>query len=346
VPFFVTQRMLQIAGESGGMDDCSVVAAVDLGGDLGFSGNVTAPESGFLTGFMKGLFLECSIVRGFKRLLAKAIDAPADEPVDSLAANICRELAGATNDYEISFIGGRRYGQVALPVAAPLEAKSTIRPGATWVLTGGARGITALCGLELAKRFGLKLHLIGMSRPPQIDPAWRNLDEAGTAALRAQVMIDARGKKEKPSDAWARIMKAIEIDRNLRSFAEAGVTCTYHARRGRRAALARVLDERKPTVRSRHLTGRASNRPRVEKKRGGRGGHERAKIAGRSQPDGSHPARSGAHFIGFGSTSGRLGGNGQTDLFGRQRHAVQDGVVVSLPAARLPRGRLSLASLG
>jgi acyl transferase domain-containing protein/short-subunit dehydrogenase len=318
VPFFVAQRMLQIAGEAGGMDDCSVVAAVDLGGDFGFSGNVTAPESGFLTGFMKGLFLECSIVRGFKRLLAKAVDAPADEPVDSLAANICRELAGATNDYEVSFIGGTRYGQVALPVAAPLETESAIRTGGTWVLTGGARGITAMCGLELAKRFGLKLHLIGMSRPPRIDPAWRNLDEAGTAELRAQVMIDARGKKEKPSDAWARVLKAIEIDRNLRAFAETGVSCTYHACDvADRAALARVLDEvRKadgPIEGILHGAG-IEQASRVEKKTPeGVAATNGAKIAGAynlmdlTRQD---PVR---HFIGFGSTSGRLGGNGQTD---------------------------------
>jgi acyl transferase domain-containing protein/NADP-dependent 3-hydroxy acid dehydrogenase YdfG len=318
VPFFVAQRMLQIAGEAGGMDDCSVVAAVDLGGDFGFSANVTAPESGFLTGFVKGLFLECAIVRGFKRLIAKAIDAPADEPVDSLAANICRELAGATNDYEISFVGGQRYGQVALPVAVPLESKSAIRPGGTWVLTGGARGITAVCGLELAKRFGLKLHLIGMSRPPQIDPAWRNLDEAATAELRAQVMIDARGKKEKPSDAWARIVKAIEIDRNLRAFADAGVSCTYHACDvADRAALARVLEEVRrldgPIEGILHGAG-IEQAARVEKKtREGVAATNGAKIAGAynlmnlTRQD---PVR---HFIGFGSTSGRLGGNGQTD---------------------------------
>ena len=229
-----------------------------------------------------------------------------------------RELAGATNDYEISFVGGQRYGQVALPVAAPLESHSTIRPGGTWVLTGGARGITAACGLELARRFGLKLHLIGMSRPPQIDPAWRNLDEAGTAALRAKVMIDARGKNEKPSDAWARIVKAIEIDRNLRAFADAGVSCTYHACDvADRAALARVLDEvRKadgPIEGILHGAG-IEQATRVEKKtREGVAATNGAKIAGAynlmdlTRQD---PVR---HFIGFGSTSGRLGGNGQTD---------------------------------
>ena len=318
VPFFVSQRMLQKAGETNQMDDCSVIAAVDLGGDFGFSGNLATPESGFLTGFIKGLFLECAIVRGFKRLIAKAVDAPVDEPVDSLAANLCRELAAATGDYEISFVGGQRYGQVALPVAAPLELHSNIRPGGTWVLTGGARGITAECGLHLGRRFGLKLHLVGMSQPPKIDPAWRNLDATATAELRAKVMIEARGKSEKPSDAWARIVKAIEIDRNLRAFAEAGVSCTYHACDvADRAALARVLDEVRridgPIEGILHGAG-IEQASRVEKKsREGMALTMGAKIAGaynlmqltRQDPLG--------HFIGFGSTSGRLGGNGQTD---------------------------------
>jgi acyl transferase domain-containing protein/short-subunit dehydrogenase len=318
LPFAICQRMFQIASDAQRMQHCTVVAAVDLGGDFGFSGNVAAPESGFLTGFAKGLYLECAIVRGFKNILAKAIDAPRTEPVESLAANIVRELAAGTNDYEVSFIDGKRYGQVALPVAAPLEPKSGVRAGGTWVLTGGARGITALCGLELGRRFALKLHLIGMSEPPAIDPSWRDLDEAATAELRGRVMLEARQKQQKPSDAWARVVKAIEIDRNLQAFAAAGVSCTYHACDvANRDALARVLEEVResdgPIDGILHGAG-IEQACRFEKKtREGLIATLDAKVVGAynlmllTRQD---PVR---HFIGFGSTSGRLGGNGQTD---------------------------------
>lgn len=171
LPYFLCQRQMQLAGDAKRLSDCTVVATLDLGGDLGFSGNVASPESGFLAGLMKSLLLEYQIMREQKGFLAKAIDAPRSEPVEALAANICRELAHGTNDYELAFVGGNRYLQVALPVVADLQPTSEVRPGGTWVLTGGARGITAECGLELATRFGLKLHLIGTTPTQNIDPS-------------------------------------------------------------------------------------------------------------------------------------------------------------------------------
>ena len=202
----------------------AVVAALDLGGDLGFSGNVASPESGFTTGLIKSLLLEYAIMREQKGFLAKAVDAPRGEAPDELAANILRELAHGTNDYEVSFVGGQRYLQVALPEHVKLESTSTIRPGGTWVLTGGARGITAECGLELARRFGLRLHLIGTTPAAAIDRSWRDLDEKQTAALRGQVIVEARKRGEKPNEAWARVAKAIEIDaRDLTSICAEGL---------------------------------------------------------------------------------------------------------------------------
>src|SRR5690606_21951741 len=77
-----------------------------------------------------------------------------------------------------------------------------------------------------------------------IDPAWRDLDDAQTSALRGRVILEARKNGERPNDAWARVAKKIEIDRNLRAFAAAGVPVTYHACDvSDRAALARVLDD-------------------------------------------------------------------------------------------------------
>src|SRR6185295_3220456 len=161
---------------------------------------------------------------------------------DGLAANICREMALATNDYEVAFVDGTRHLQVALAVPAKLETHPKIRRGGTWVLTGGARGVTAACGMELGRRFGLKLHLIGTTPIDHLDPSWRTLDETRLGELRSRIMIEARGTGQTPSEAWARISKAIEIDRNLQTFADAGIPATYHAcDAGDREALARVL---------------------------------------------------------------------------------------------------------
>jgi|GEM_PF-774000 len=318
LPYFLCQKQMHLAGDAKRITDCTVVAALNLGGDLGFSGGVAAPESGFCTGLMKSLLLEYQIMREQKGFLAKAIDAPADESPDELAANICRELAYGTNDYELSFVGGQRYLQVALPVAAKIEEVSGVQPSSVWVLTGGARGITAECGMTLAKRFGLKLHLIGTTPAGAIDPSWRDLDEKQTAALKGQVIIEARKNGQKPNEAWARVEKAIEIHRNLRAFTAAGVSSTYHACDvSNREALAQVLDavRRQDGPISGILHGAGIEQScRYEKKT-----PQSVRATVGSKALGAYHLMSLTqsdpitHFIGFGSISGRLGSNGQTD---------------------------------
>ncbi len=46
---------------------------------------------------------------------------------------------------------------------------------------------------------------------------------------KSAVMKDALASAQKPIDVWARFEKAVEIDRNLRSFAEMGLKVTYHS---------------------------------------------------------------------------------------------------------------------
>ncbi len=58
-------------------------------------------------------------------------------------------------------------------VSRPTSDEAGIEPGSTWIVTGGARGITAACALELGRRWGLKLHLIGSTPLEPLDPAWR-----------------------------------------------------------------------------------------------------------------------------------------------------------------------------
>lgn len=318
VPYFVCQRWLTLAGEAGRLNGCSVIAVTNLGGDLGFSGTVEAPEAGYLTGLMKSLLIEYRIMRGHDTFLAKAIDAPRTEAPDSLAANICRELAHNSKDYEVAFNRGLRYLQVALPQPARLTAESAIVPSGVWVLSGGARGITARCGIELGRRFGLKLHLLGTASLEQFDESWRDLDASQTAQLRTRVALQARAAGQNPTDAWSAVMRLIEIDRNLRAFAAAGISATYHVCDvSNRHALSTVLDRIRAADGpiSGILHGAAVDRScRFEKKSASIvTASAAAKVTGaynlmtltRQDPI--------KHFLGFGSISGRLGSNGQTD---------------------------------
>ena len=197
MPYFLGQRWVQRAGEAKLLDRCSLIGATSLNGTLGFSGEITSPECGAITGLMKAIYIEVAIMREQRSMRAKAVDAPPDEPLDLLAANICRELASKEVDYEVAFVGGKRYVQCAYPEKAPVKQLADLRPGGTWVVTGGARGITAECALELGRRFGLKLHLIGTSPLREIDPSWRNLSAEGMKSLESHGHArSARGRAE------------------------------------------------------------------------------------------------------------------------------------------------------
>src|SRR5207244_1309013 len=116
--------------------------------------------------------------------------------------------------------------------------------GGTWVVTGGARGVTAIVARELGARFGLKLHLIGRSPAPQPDAAWRNLSDAELKQLKMSLALEARRAGRDPSAAWREVEKAIEIDGTLRAFAAQGIRVTYHSCDvSDREALAAVLEQ-------------------------------------------------------------------------------------------------------
>ena len=122
-------------------------------------------------------------------------------------------------------------------------ADRAVAHGRRWVVTGGSRGITAECALELGKRFQLKLHLLGTTPQSPVDPTWRDLSAEALKQLRTDVMRQAKAAGRSMEGEWSRIQKNIEIDRVLRTFAAAGVEATYHACDvGDRDSLAAVLD--------------------------------------------------------------------------------------------------------
>ncbi len=330
-PLFICQRWIQLAGEANLLPSCTLAAATALGGDFGFEGKLSSPMGGALAGLAKGVYIEIVYLRNNRSMMSKAIDFPDDEPPDRLAACICRELAGKTVDFEVAYVGGKRYLPCAYPepvawASSPCMPQDTgkmpvpraIRPGGTWVFTGGASGITAQCALELGRRFKLKLHLIGRSPLPAIPAEWRDLADDELKALRTTIMREARQSGRNMDEAWSRVAHDLEIDRWLWQFADAQLEVKYHACDVADAAsLAEVHD----AVRRRSgpiegiVHGAGVERAcRFERKQ-----HDSVHATIASKVDGAanlmrltweDPVR---HFAGFGSISGRMGSNGQVD---------------------------------
>ena len=64
---------------------------------------------------------------------------------------------------------------------------------------------------------------------PEIDPEWRTFDDAQMRQLKRSLAQKATREGKPPGAYWDRIRNDLEIDRNLRELAAAGIAVTYHS---------------------------------------------------------------------------------------------------------------------
>src|SRR5262249_29775785 len=153
----------------------------------------------------------------------------ADEPAATLAAAICRELTAAAPEVEVAWSQGRR--TTVATRREPVESlpAGELPRGGTWVVTGGARGITAATALELGRRYGVKMRIWGNSPAPEANAPWRHAPPEKLDAIKTSVVREAIQAGRPPREAWDRVKKDREIQATLDAFRAAGVEATYHA---------------------------------------------------------------------------------------------------------------------
>ena len=316
--FFVCQRWVESLRDRGVLAEGVVTAVTNLGGDFGLSGSASRSTGGALTGLMKALHVEEGLAQKPHGLRSLAIDFDDSFSEAETAEAILREMRNRTGEVEVGYLDKERYVVRCIREDVSTSHSPEAVEGGEWIVTGGARGVTALVARQLAQQFGWKLHLLGSSSLPEIPAKWRNLSEEETKALRMTTLREARERKEPPLVAWGRIEKAIEIDANLRAYEQAGVDVVYHqCDLSDRRQLAGVLDRIRRTsgelVGILHGAGFEKSCRFKNKKQELVERTFSAKVEGATslmeltQQD---PLR---YFIAFGSTSGRLGSHGQAD---------------------------------
>ncbi len=318
--FWLCQRWHQNVCASGWLDDVSLVAVTSLGGDFGISGQVHSIEGGGLAGLLKSLLIE-SWVQGFRTFPIKVLDTRGNDSPAQIVEHVWQELANPNFDMEVAYPNGTRHvvRAIARPIARLASTPSSrITRGGTWVCTGGARGITAFVAEHMALRYGLKLHLLGTAPVPSIPESWKDLDEAGTRALKAEVMTSARNRGLNPVTTWQDTEKALEIERNLRRFASLGIEAHYHHcnvsdRQSVQSVLDRVRRISGPIRGVLHGAGVGKD-ARFDRKQ-----PEKVQQCIQAKIDGAWSLFEATWndpleaFVGFGSISGRFGANGHTD---------------------------------
>ncbi|MEM9644448.1 MAG: beta-ketoacyl synthase N-terminal-like domain-containing protein, partial [Planctomycetota bacterium] len=324
VPFRLCQRWMQRLIDKDLMNQGSLVSILNGGGRFGFEGgNIPSAESGGIAGLTKAMLIE-SWMRGYRDTPMLIVDGAEEASPESIVEGVFRELAVPSYDEEVVVDGEHRWTIDAeyapLPDLETEEAASSSRitPGGTWIVSGGGRGITAMTTLELARRHGLSLHLLGTAPPPHLDEATRRVALEDRSGLRRTVMRRAQAAGKNPIESWRDLEKAIEIDQTLQDAARRGIRVAYHSVDVSCAAsLERLIDEIRRTdgpIRGVVHGAGAGQDARFDRKR-----PEKVSKCIRAKVDGCiHLAKLTESdplewFVGFGSISGRFGANGHTD---------------------------------
>ncbi len=322
-PFRICQLWMQRTIDADQMENASVIAATQLGGDFGFSGqHVGSVEA--IGGLVKAMLIE-AWMRGFRTTPMKVIDLATNIPPHVATSGILQELAVPSYDMEIAFRGTKNAERLGVQAApAPLSDTSQQRPvnritrGGTWVVSGGGRGITAVIAMTLAKKYDLKLHLLGTAPVPDLSDEFVARVATDRSAVRNAVMQQSQSRGESPVEGWRKVEKAIEVDATLRDCRRQGITATYHSCDVSdfsevAPVIQRIRQQTGPIAGVLHGAG-AGQDSRFDRKRPDKVEKcLRAKIDGTialMQATQSDPLE---WFVTFGSISGRFGANGHTD---------------------------------
>lgn len=143
-----------------------LLVASGFGGDFGVGGAVAqAGRGGGFAGMIK------SVIKEFPELRAHWVDLDMNESLDALAQYLARELVAANPLPEIAYQAGLRYTREVVPVELQHGSLDglALNPDSVVLLTGGARGITALIATALARRYRCHIEMVGRSALPEAE---------------------------------------------------------------------------------------------------------------------------------------------------------------------------------
>ena len=310
--YFACQRFLATRSRDGDADRSTLTAVTGLGGDFGIGGAIGSAVGGAYAGLCKNL------AREYPEVQVRVADFATTSPAAEIAARVLGEIESA-GPVEVGWREGKRATVVAVAgrprAAAPLAG---LAPGSVWLVTGGARGVTAACARELGARHGLTLVLVGSTRPLPVEQGWLTLDEAGLKGLKSSVMLDAKTRGGDPRRAWREVEKSIEIAAGLAKFRAAGVKARYEAcdladEKAVGQLVGRVQREVGPIRGIVHGAGWESACKFEKKTAAGLEATVGPKCIGLELVVAAVDPRHLESVVAFGSTSGRLGGLGQAD---------------------------------
>jgi acyl transferase domain-containing protein/NAD(P)H-dependent flavin oxidoreductase YrpB (nitropropane dioxygenase family) len=234
---------LETAARQGG---ACLIAATDMGGRFASAGCTSAdffPGHGGIAGLVKTLAREWPTVR------SRVVDFSMSDPIETVADRLVSELLVRDGWAEVGYSQGRRVRLKT--IESPLEpAASTLElsPGEPVLISGGARGITALMAVELACLWRPTLLIVGTTPLPGVCESSDTLGVTAEAEIKAVVHTRLRreGKQTSPAEierTYQSLRRTREVRENLEILRQTGATVEYAEADVRdSAAMARVVD--------------------------------------------------------------------------------------------------------
>ncbi|MFF9202234.1 SDR family NAD(P)-dependent oxidoreductase, partial [Streptomyces sp. NPDC014986] len=316
-----------------------------LDGAFGLTGvaEEQAPAGG-VAGLVKTLALEAP------GLFCRAVDLSPGLDAATGAALLLDEAAdSATEPVQVGLDATRRVGLTVgeRPLAERLPEVGVPSPDDVLVVTGGARGITATCVVELARRHRPGLLLLGRT-PLEEEPDWaRGVAEAGLRTA-AAASLTASGEKPTPKKVGrlaAAVAGSREIRATLDALRAAGSRAEYLAVDiTDQAATAAVLAPHRDRVTGLvHGAGVLADQMIVHKKASEIERVFAPKLAGLRSVMAALSGERLRHVVLFSSVAGFFGNQGQSD------YAMANEVLNAWAASarrRLPRARITSLNWG
>ncbi|MEM7658358.1 MAG: SDR family NAD(P)-dependent oxidoreductase [Bacteroidota bacterium] len=227
--FFLAKHLQADLNELGEEQRSNFLTVTRMDGKLGQGkrGN-TSIIGGGITGLVKCLNLEWAPV------FCRAVDIQPELPTQ----DICHHIVAELHDPNVRLIEvgiseeGRKTTNVQPSILQenhPIQ--TTVTKDSVFLVSGGARGVTASCVIEMAKTFSCKFILLGRSDIGFEVPEYAK-QESDEGALKRLIMMDMKEKGEKPSlpkvkSIFKHIIAKKEISATLEAIRSHGAEVAY-----------------------------------------------------------------------------------------------------------------------